>query len=80
MEVLRKFFAPATTSEQWSLNVHDWMRSLTMAILTGVTEMGYEMFKADTFSFHWSTIGHAVGVATFAYLVKNFATPAAPKA
>lgn len=79
MEFLHNFFAPTITSKQWRLNVHDWIRSLTMAILSGLLEMAYEMIKATAFSFSWSAVGHAVALATFTYLFKNFATSGVPK-
>lgn len=79
-EILHHFFSPATTSEQWRLNIKDFARGLTMAVISGITEVGYEIAHAEKFVLDWSVVAHAAGVATFAYLVKNFVTPsAAPK-
>lgn len=75
MGIFKNFFAPGSTSEQWKLNVQDFRKGITMAVLTGITAWAGEMTSKGQFLFDWTSIWHAAAAAAIAYLLKNLATP-----
>lgn len=79
LEKIHIFFSPDTTSDQWKLNVRDFARSLTVAILAGITTVAGESMSRGTFVLDWTTVWHTAAASAVAYLLKNFFTPAAPK-
>ncbi len=79
MKYLQLIFAPNTTSEQWKLNVRDFLRGLFIAALTVPVDIVLRTMEAGHFTFDWATIKHSAIVGVTAYLVKNFMTPAPPK-
>lgn len=80
MEFLKNFFAPGSTSEQWKLDVQDFRKGITMAVLTGITTWAGEMTSKAQFVFDWTAVWHAATAAAVAYLLKNLMTPGVPKA
>jgi len=65
-----------TTSKQFSINWKDIIRGLLMAVLTPVILIIQQSISAGEFTFNWKQIGMAAIAGGFAYLVKNFFTPA----
>jgi hypothetical protein len=75
LELLRKFFSPGSTSEQWKLNVHDFTKGFTMAVLGAIVASVGNMIDKEIFTIDWTTIWHGAATGSIAYLAKNLATP-----
>lgn len=78
MGLLKSLFAPGSTSEQWKLNATDFLKSITMYVLSAVVTVVGESVANGAFVFDWPTIWHAASAAAVAYLIKNLATKPAP--
>ena len=62
-----------------ALGVKDFLKGLLMAILTPVFVIAQQSLEAGVLTFDFKTIGIAAAAGAFAYITKNFFTPA-PKA
>lgn len=80
MEFLHQFFAPGSTSDQWKLNVQDFKKGFTMAVLGAIILSADHMVEQKVFTIGWGAVWQGALTGGLGYLVKNFATPAAPKA
>jgi hypothetical protein len=63
-------------SDFLKLNLNDILKGLLMAVLTPVVVIVQQSIEAGAFTFDWKSIGLAAVGGGFAYLVKNFFTPA----
>lgn len=59
-----------------SLNWADFGKGLLMAILTPIVITIQQSLELGVFSYNWKTIGLSALGGGFAYLIKNFFTPA----
>lgn len=64
------------TSNLFSLNWQDVLKALLVASLTPIIPIVENSLQAGTFTLDWHNIGVAAAGGAFAYLVKNFLTPA----
>lgn len=64
------------TSNLFSLNWQDILKALVVAAITPVIPIIENSFAAGTFTLNWHNIAVAAAGGAFAYLTKNFFTPA----
>jgi hypothetical protein len=67
------------TSKKFSLDWKDAAKGFVMSALTAFITVVYSSLEAGTLEFDWKKIGVASLTAGFAYLLKNFFTPAEVK-
>ena len=68
--------ATTTTSRQFWLNARDFGKALIVAAITPIVPIVAQSMAAKEWVFDWTTIWHTAAAAGFAYLVKNYFTPA----
>jgi hypothetical protein len=68
--------ATTTTSEKFSLNLKDFARGALLAVIAAIVPVITASLNAGNLTFDWKSIGVTALAAFFAYLVKNFLTPA----
>lgn len=68
-----------TTSKKYTINWRDAGKGLLVAIGTAVGTTLQSAFNPETLHFNWKMVVGASIAAMFAYLVKNFLSPATVK-
>ncbi len=79
MEFLKSIFSPETTSEQWRINVRDFLRGLFVAAMTVPCGIVLNSLEQGHFCIDWTIVWKSAVAGGVAYLIKNLLTPAAPK-
>lgn len=75
-EFFKNLFSPGSTSEQWRLNVRDFVKGLLTAALTAPATIVLQSLDAGHLTFDWIMIGKVAIAGGIGYLIKNFLTPA----
>ena len=76
MEFLRQIFAPGSTSEQFRVNMRDFIKGLAVAAFSTPITIITQSLEAGHFSFDWRAIGIVAVTSGASYLMKNFFSPA----
>lgn len=64
------------TSTQFTINKRDLIKGLIVAVITPVFTIIIDSLNQNSLSFNWKAIGITALSAGFAYVIKNFLTPA----
>lgn len=64
------------TSKKFALSVRDFLRGAAVSVGTAAFTVIQQSFEAGNLAINWKPIAVASGAAFFAYLVKNYFTPA----
>jgi len=75
MGIIKYIFSPGSTSDQWRVNVRDFLKGLVTAVLTAPVTIIMQSLDAGDFVFDWKTILKVAIAGGLGYLVKNFLTP-----